>query len=264
MIDIHSHILPGMDDGSRSVEESFKMIKEAEIAGFDTIIATSHYMEGYYEKERHIREEWVKGLNDGLKRQNINVKILLGNEIYFSENILNLLNEEKAVTLNDSAYVLFETALNAKPINIKDVIYKMLSFKLVPIFAHPERYNYIQKDVSLLYDLKKMGVLFQCNYGSILGRYGEKAKIIMKKMLKANMVQFLGSDCHRENSIYVDVPEALSKINEIIGIAKLDEITSKNPMLVINNKRVEPEESFDIKFSLMEKLALRKNEKNVK
>ena len=96
MIDFHSHILPNIDDGSKSVEETFNLIKEAETAGFDTIISTSHYMEGYYEVENKERRIWIDALNQKLKEQNINVQLYLGNEIYITENIINLLENDKA------------------------------------------------------------------------------------------------------------------------------------------------------------------------
>ena len=168
MIDIHSHILPNIDDGSRSVEETFNLIKEAEEAGFEAIISTSHYIEGYYETDAPEREVWVNVIYDKLKLQNINIKLYLGNEIYISENIIKLLEDGKASTINDTSYVLFEMPLNSEPLNLYNVIYEMQQNKIVPILAHPERYSFVQKDPELIYDLIKKGVLMQANFGSII------------------------------------------------------------------------------------------------
>ena len=146
MIDFHSHILPNIDDGSRSIEETFNLIKEAKNVGFDTIVSTSHYMENYYETDVPEREVWINAIYENLQAKNIDLKLYLGNEIYLSENIIKLLEERKASTINDTSYILFEMPLNAEPLNLYDTIYEMMQYKLVPILAHPERYSYVQKE----------------------------------------------------------------------------------------------------------------------
>ena len=88
MIDIHSHILPNIDDGSRSIDETFNMIKEAQNVGFEAIVSTSHYMENYYETDTPEREVWVNAIYENLKAKNIDIKLYLGNEIYLSENLI--------------------------------------------------------------------------------------------------------------------------------------------------------------------------------
>lgn len=256
MIDMHSHILPNIDDGARSIEETFNLIKEAEKAGFDAVISTSHYMENYYETDVPEREVWVKAIMENLKTKNINTNLYLGNEIYFSNKIIELLEKRKASTINDTSYVLFELPLNAEPMNLYDVIYDMLQYKLVPILAHPERYSFVQKEPELIYDLIEKGVLMQANYGSIIGQYGEKAQIIVKKFFENNMIHFLGSDVHRQNSIYPKIPKILDEIANIIGEEKLAELTTNNPQLVLNNKKIEVTEPIEFKLTLKEKIIM--------
>ncbi len=256
MIDFHSHILPNIDDGSKSIEETFNLIKEAEKAGFEAVISTSHYMENYYETDVPEREVWVKAILENLKTKNINTNLYLGNEIYFTDNIIELLEKRKASTINDTSYVLFELPLNAEPMNLYDVIYDMLQYKLVPILAHPERYCFIQKEPELVYDLIEKGVLMQANYGSIIGQYGKKAEIIVRKFFENNMVHFLGTDVHRQNTIYSKIPQILEEISDIIGEEKLEELTTENPKLVLNNKRIEIDKPFDFKLSLKEKIVM--------
>ena len=137
-----------------------------------------------------------------------------------------------------------------------DIIYDMLEYKLIPILAHPERYSFVQKDPNLVYDLIQKGVLMQSNYGSILGMYGEKAEIIVRKLLENNMVHFLGSDVHRANSIYSKIQSSLGEIEAIVGEEKLKEISSVNPKLVVDNKRIDIDEPREIKLSLKEKMKL--------
>lgn len=256
MIDMHSHILPAIDDGSRSIDETFSLIMEAKNAGFKGIISTSHYMEGYYETEVSERKLWLNTISEKFKEQKINIDLFLGSEIYISNEIIKLLEDGKASTINDTSYVLFEMPLNAEPLNLYDVIYDMLQYKLVPILAHPERYSFIQKEPELVYDLIQKGVLMQANYGSIVGQYGEKAQIIVKKFFENNMIHFLGSDAHRQDTIYPKIPQILRVLEELIGEEKLQELTTINPSMVLNNKRIDIDEPRKIELTLKEKILM--------
>ena len=256
MIDFHTHILPNIDDGSRSIEETFNLIKEAKNVGFEAIISTSHYIEEYYETNAPEREVWINAIYENLQAKNIDINLYLGNEIYLSENIIKLLEEGKASTINDTSYVLFEMPLNAEPMNLYDVIYEMMQYKLVPILAHPERYSFVQKEPELIYDLIEKGVLMQANFGSILGIYGEKAQIIVRKFFESNMIHFLGTDVHRQNSIYPKVPEALVEITKIIGDEKVKELTKINPRLVLHNKKIEIDTPQKVELTLKEKIIM--------
>ncbi len=256
MIDFHSHILPNIDDGARSIEETFNLIREAKNVGFDAIISTSHYIEGYYETDQPEREVWINAIYENLQAKNIDIKLYLGNEVYISENLIKLLEQGRASTINDTNYVLFELPLKIEPMNLYQVVYEMLQYKLVPVLAHPERYSFVQKDVDLVYDLIKAGVLMQCNYGSIIGQYGERAQLLVKKFLQNNMVHFLGSDVHRQKTIYPKIPQILPQIDELIGEDKLIELTTTNPQLALKNKRIEIEEPRKIEFTLKEKIKL--------
>ena len=256
MIDFHSHIIPNVDDGSRSVEETFELLKEAKDAGFSGVISTSHYMEEYYETDVAERNVWIKAISESLGKKDIDLNLYLGNEVYITKNIINLLETRKATSINNSNYVLFEFPMNSKPMDMYDIIYDMLEYKLIPILAHPERYSFVQKDPNLVYDLIQKGVLMQSNYGSLLGMYGEKAEIIVRKLLENNMVHFLGSDVHRSGSVYPKIHNCLREIETIIGEDKLEEISSVNPELVVENKRIDIDEPREIKLSLKERMKL--------
>ena len=140
MIDFHSHIIPNVDDGSKSVEETFELLKEAKEAGFSGVISTSHYIEGYYETNVNERSIWIKAISENLSKKQIELDLYLGNEIYITKNVLNLLKSNNIATINNSNYILFELPMNAKPMNMYDIIYDMLEYGLIPILAHPERY----------------------------------------------------------------------------------------------------------------------------
>lgn len=256
MIDFHSHIIPNIDDGSRSIEETFNLLKEAKEAGFESIILTSHYIENYYETNVPERDMWVKAISENLQDKGIDINLYLGNEIYMSDNMMQLLIDGKASTINNSCYVLFEMPLNVEPMNLYDVIYSLQENKLIPVLAHPERYKFIQKEPELVSDLIEKGVLMQANYGSILGQYGDKAEIIVRKFLESNMIHFLGSDVHRPNTIYKRIPQALEEIEEIVGKQKLEELTNINPKLALENKRIDIEEPEEVRLTFKEKLIM--------
>ena len=257
MIDFHSHILPNIDDGSRNIEETFNLLKEAKNVGFEGIISTSHYIEGYYETNAPEREAWLSAITEALRNKGMDVNLYLGNEIYLSENLIKLLEEGNASTINNTSYVLFEMPLNVEPLNLYDVVYEMLQHKIVPVLAHPERYVYIQTEPELVYDLIQKGVLMQANYASIIGYYGQREEFIVRKFLENNMIHFLGSDVHRQNTIYPKIPEILEELTELIGEKKVEELTTINPKLALSNKRIEIDEPNKIELTLKEKIKLK-------
>lgn len=244
MIDVHSHIVFGVDDGAKQIEQSIAMVQEAKKAGFSKIIVTPHYMEGYYECSKEEIAEKIKEIQEKLPTD---VQILQGNEIYITSQINCLLEESKACTLNDSQYVLFELPINAEPLNITEVVYQILEQNRIPVLAHPERYPYIQKNPNKLISLIQNGVLMQCNYGSIVGVYGKETKETIKKLLEHHMVHFLGSDVHRPNSIYPLISQAIEEIDKLVGKEKRQLITTVYPQMVLNQQQIEIEDPIPIK-----------------
>ena len=232
MIDFHSHILPNIDDGSISIEETVKMLKEAQKVGFTKIISTSHYIEGYYESDEKERLDLLKNLKENFQ----DIELYLGNEIYIAENMIQLVKDKKASTINNSKYILFELPMNTKTMLTKEMVYRIIENGNIPIIAHPERYSYVQDNPEYIEELAEMGAMFQANYGSILGMYGEKAKKTVKKLLKQDLIQFLGSDVHRTNQIYPLIPKAIKKMSKIISEEKMEELTTINPQKVLNNE----------------------------
>ena len=235
MIDFHSHILPNIDDGATSMEESLRLIKEAKQAGFTKIISTSHYIEEYYESDEKERKELLNITNKNFQ----DIELYLGNEIYLTNQMVQLLNDKKASTINNSRYVLFELPMNSKPLTAKETVYRLIENGYTPIIAHPERYSYVQENPEYVEELWEMGALFQSNYGSVIGIYGKKAEKAVKKLLKEDLIHFLGSDVHRENQIYPKMPKIMKKLNKIISQKKIEELTTINPQKVLDNQEIE-------------------------
>lgn len=238
MIDFHAHILPNIDDGSASMEESINLIKEAEQAGFTGIISTSHYLQNYYESDEEERRRILAELANQVKVADAGAeipKLYLGSEIYISTDIVELLEEGKASTINGTNYVLFELPMNSKPLFAKEVVYKLIENGYKPIIAHPERYSYVKEDIEFVRELKSMGALFQSNYGSVIGMYGGSAKKTLKKLLKEDLISFIGSDVHAVGQIYPKVPKILRKLEKWISPEKLQELTTLNAEKVLES-----------------------------
>ena len=236
MIDIHSHIIPNVDDGARSVEETFNILKEAQEAGFTDVILTSHFLLNYYETNAQELIFWKEKLQEVLKKQGTKINLHSGMEIYITNQMEELLENKKILTLANSRYMLIELPLATNVKYFDYVVYYIEAKGIKPIIAHPERYKCVQKDPDIVEEYIEKGCLIQCNYGSIVNLYGREAEKTIKTLLKKNQVHFLGSDVHRENGTYLIILDAIKKIRKIIGENKINEITTINPKKILQNE----------------------------
>lgn len=237
MVDIHTHLIPNVDDGSKNVEMTFKALDEAKEAGFTDVILTSHYMTDCYETKKDELIFWKENLQKILDSKDKNIKLHTGMEIYISERIDELMKQEKLFTLAGSRYILMELPMNTTINYLDHVIYYLETVGLKLIIAHPERYRSVQEDPELVEEYIKKGCLMQCNYGSILGNYGKQAKNTIKYLLKKNLVHFMATDCHKSGGIYLEVPKAVKKIEKIIGHEEARKITTLNQKKILNNEQ---------------------------
>lgn len=238
MIDIHSHLIPAVDDGSRSIEETVEMLKEAKNAGFTDIILTPHYMESAYRTEVAIIDFWREQLQKIVESEQIGVKLYSGNEVYISAEMDRLFKENEFKTLNDSKYLLMELPLNSTVKYLNSIIFKLKAMNITPIIAHPERYSCVHNDLEFVQFLVDQGCLIQCNFGSIIGMYGTEPEKIIKQLLQRNLVHFLGSDCHRPNTIYAAMGEIINRLKEITTEEQFQRITEENAKKLINQKQI--------------------------
>ena len=233
MIDLHSHILFETDDGSKTIEESVKMAKEAESAGFTTICCTPHYLEPRYIKTKEENKQTLERLQKELSDSGINIELVLGNEIFITNNIEELVNNEKVSNLGDSEYILFELPLFQKLPNAIDILRNLPYSKM--ILAHPERYEYVQKNPSYLDDFIEMGILLQGNYESILGKYGRGAQKTIKKLLKQGKIDLLSTDAHKPLSTYSRMAEIEKKLRKVIKEDYYKYLTEETPRDILKN-----------------------------
>ena len=230
MTDIHSHILFGVDDGARGIEESIDILKKMKSTGFNNVILTPHYIKGeIYNINNKEKLKRISILKEELNKQKININIYLGNEIFINDNLIDDIIKGNCYTLNNSNYILFEISFHNKIISLDKWIERINSNGCKLILAHPERYTYFQKDYKFVDKLKQTGVLFQANYGSIINQYGKDACNLLKYMLKNNYIDYFGTDIHRKDNTFV--LDNFSKIeDEIIKI-----IGSKSYNIIKNN-----------------------------
>ena len=196
MIDIHTHVIPFVDDGSKSLEDSISMIKHEIEIGVDTIIATPHHIFHRYECSVEEIKKNFELLKEEVNKQNLNVNLLLGQEIYYSsrEDIISLLQEGKLLTLNNTNKVLLEFSFTREPEDLSDIVYNFSIKGYGLIIAHVERYEWITLDKVLM--LKKEGALIQINSDAVVGKTTLKEKRFVKKLIKNNLVDVVASDTH--------------------------------------------------------------------
>lgn len=199
MKDLHTHILFGVDDGCKDINESISLLKEAEKQGITELVITPHYIKStkYTCNNEEKKKRFIE-LQETAKKENINIKLYLGNEVYITEDFIKLLKKGEIQTINDSKYLLLEFPMGNMLFNTKDIIYELVVSGYVPVLAHPERYRIFQKHPDHIEEYLRMGVLLQGNYKSLYGKYGKEAKKTLTYYLKKNKITFLGSDCHHE------------------------------------------------------------------
>lgn len=202
-VDIHSHLLPGLDDGVENFEDSLIIIQAFERMGYQKMITTPHIMSDFYKNSRETILPVLKELKEFLVGKTT-IQIEAAAEYYLDETFIDLLNNGKEGLLTiGNDHVLFETSFMAEPVYLKEAIFKIQSLGLKPILAHPERYQYLHNDWELATDLFERGTLFQLNLNSLLGYYSIPVKRMAAKLIQSKMVHFFGSDCHHPNQIEV-------------------------------------------------------------
>ncbi len=211
-VDIHSHILPGIDDGAKNIEESLVMINEMKKMGFSKIIATPHIYPGLYDNNKKIISEVHK---DIIEKNKKDINITFAAEYMLEDNLIKLAKNNSLLFLKDK-YLLIEFSYISSPNNLKNIIFQLQINNCIPILAHPERYLYLKSDQ--LIELKKRGCKFQLNLLSVTGYYGDEVVKISDFLLKHDLVDFVGSDIHSIK--HINFFNKKIKINEVESFEK--------------------------------------------
>jgi len=241
MLDIHSHILPNVDDGAGDLGESLEMARIYLVNGIDKVIATPHYIEGAESSTREQNLKILGELRRALDEEGLDLEVYLGNEVYLTMDIMDDLKEGKVSTLNNSRYLLLELPMFDVPLYTEDLIYQLRLEGYIPIIAHPERNAKIAENPNILYEFIMQGALAQLNLPSIEGRYGSSIEDTGRLLLKHNMIHFVGTDAHSKDKRAPNVEESLHILRGLVDDRTYEEITYLNGLKVIEDKDVKIE-----------------------
>ncbi len=237
IIDLHTHILPNVDDGSDSLEKTIEHLHIISEAGVEKLFLTPHFMLGKFaNKKADVKREFDK-LKDEIKDTLINTEISLGAEVYCDDTLIQQVIDER-LTLGDSDYVLFETSLNDSSDNSKKFIYELQMNRFKPILAHPERYSYVQAHPHIVKEFMNRDVLIQVNASSLMGYHGKKVKYIAWNLLYKGYAHFVASDDHCRHSDYI-LKKAYYKVADKIDERTANLLFYDNPLKVYNNQEIE-------------------------
>ena len=225
MIDIHCHVLPGIDDGSQSLEESLMILEDMASHGFTEIICTPHYIaDSQYAASNVIKSAKLNALQAAANDKGINIKLHLANEAYITEEMSKLIKQQQIHPLAKN-YILFELPMSGAVNSLQDYCHNLRCEGYNLILAHPERYITIQKNLQIAIELHKKGVEFQSNFGSMTGKYGKHAEKTLKFLLKNDVIDYFGTDVHHSDSeILEKIDKSIKKITKIIGQEKFASI----------------------------------------
>ena len=221
-IDMHSHLIPGIDDGAKTMDDSLLLIKGLHDLGFKKIITSPHIMSGGYNNTPEIILGGRDKVREALKENNIDVQFDAWAEYYLDETIMKKIDEKNLLTMGDN-YVLVELSYLIKSHSATSYFYHLIRNGYKVILAHPERYPYYHEDSLDEYStLKDQGIFFQLNIASLTGVYGKGAKIIAEKMIDNNMIDFVSTDLHNDRHLgYIRDSVKLYYLEKIIHYDKL-------------------------------------------
>ena len=236
LVDIHSHILPYIDDGAEDWDSSLTMLKNAEAEGIIAIVATPHILHNNDFKIEPKIISTYKELCQRAKDAGLKINIYLGCEIYAQPDLI--LNHRIA-TLNDNRkYFLIEFPMNSIPKYVPEKFFDFIVNDQIPIVAHPERNIGFQKHPQLVFEYVQRGALMQINEGSLRGRYGEMTKILAFKMIENNLAHFVASDGHKPDGRTVTLAESYNIIIEKFGKEIVNQLFYINPIKAIKGDTI--------------------------
>ena len=237
MIDIHSHILPSIDDGPGNVDESIRMAELASADGATHMVATPHTLNGLYVNSRPGIHEKIENFRNILEGRGIPLVIIPGSDVALTAELIPAFDAGDIMTINDGGrYILAELPLFFSPLKIYDLIFSLRTRGITPIITHPERDEAIMKKPSILEELIERGCLCQITAMSLTGGFGEDVKEFSLYLLKQRMVHFIGSDCHSPERRRPGLSRAVSMAADIVGADLAGKMVNDFPMAVVEGK----------------------------
>jgi len=238
MIDLHCHILHGIDDGSKSMEQSLEMARVFQQAGYQQVVATPHTVPGttWMPAPATIRER-VAELNQALRDQGTQLTVLPGAEIALHPQVPELLDDDMIQSLAETSFVLIEPPFQRLPLGWEQVFFELKSKGYTPLLAHAERCEQLTYKQELFEELISIGIYLQVNWGSFLGYNGSKAKKTARYLASKGYIHCLATDSHRPDKRHAGISlHAAADVEELIGPQNFDLLARKNPLRVLRDE----------------------------
>jgi protein-tyrosine phosphatase len=241
-IDIHFHILPGVDDGAKDVEMALELARLAVEDGTTLVVATPHPDARTGIGSHSVTVQAVANFNAVLSEHGISgLRVVPGVECYLVPEILQLLKRGELFPLNNSRYVLVEFHHLVAPVNIEQVVFRLRTEGYVPVIAHPERYRYVQEDLKWVARLVQLGCLTQVTAGAYYGRFGKRCQKAAEDLLRYNLTQVIASDAHNLKLRAPGLSPARPTIERIAGPGRFEQLAVGTPAKILDNLPCEPE-----------------------
>ncbi len=201
--DIHSHLIPAIDDGVQSIEESLTVLREMEALGYEKVITTPHSMPGTYDNSPENIYAGLEVMREAIKKEGINIQLEAATEYYLDESFVELIDSGAPLMTFGNKHVLFETPFMNMPPQLKEVTFKLSLKGYKPVFAHPERYLYLMQSEYLLDELIDRNVILQLNIVALTGCYSKPVQKFAEKLIDMKAVKLVGTDCHNMGHIHL-------------------------------------------------------------
>ena len=238
MIDLHSHIIPKIDDGPANLKQSLEMVRKYAEAGYHQVVATPHYILGspWMHSPEFIKKK-VNELNQAITKEGVDLTILPGMEVAMDARMGELLDTGKLLTLAEKSYVLIETPFQRIPPQWKELFFDLISRDYKILLAHPERCGQLSRTPKLCDEIIAFGVYFQINWLSFLGFYGREVERLTRYMAKNGFIHCLATDSHDSDYRHAgQVKHAMKLVEKLIGKENAELLSKKNPSRVLEDK----------------------------
>jgi protein-tyrosine phosphatase len=236
LIDLHSHILPAVDDGAKSLADSLSMARMAVADGIEVMACTPHFMPGVYDNSAEDVRQRVASLNQEFLEEDIPLVLVTGSDAHIRPDFLQCLRNGQILTLHDSRYVLFEPPHNIMPPRLEDLLFNITVAGYVPILTHPERLKWIEQSYETFPSLAKAGVWMQITAGSLTGRFGKRPQYWGQRMLAEGLVSILATDAHNIRSRPPILSEGLHLAEMEVGQKEAEHLVFTRPLGVLEDR----------------------------
>jgi len=242
MIDIHSHILPGIDDGAKTEADSLAMARAAVEEGIHTIIATPHHKNGIFDNVRENILTHTEILNALFKQEGIPLTLLAGQETRINGDMIQDLENGELLSINDSIYLFVELPDDSVPRYTKQMLFDIQVAGYVPVIVHPERNSELLEHPNKLYEFVRTGALTQITAGSVLGKFGKNIQKFTHQLIASNLTHFIASDVHNTTTRKFWMRDAFQEIRDMYGLDTYYMFVENSQLLVdgMNVNRSEP------------------------